>query len=257
MRRLRHDQRAGCADARVSGGARIEGCTRSRRPRARRSTSPSCRTRDRVASGWSPTPRPSTIPTCSSSACERDSPRSSPSVDRERSAGGCGRLTTGDPTVVDEPTRDHPPPRAAAPTAASARGRRRCALEPSPRSPTRRRDYLGTSHRQRRRAIGGRPRPRRARRAVLAPRRLRGAARQRRHDRCSGTPPRSASSSGAAEHLVCGEFSSKFAAVTRAAPHLDDPDGDRDRARARTRRASTDRRRRRVRATRTTRRRPA
>ncbi|MBK5288827.1 MAG: phosphoserine transaminase, partial [Acidimicrobiia bacterium] len=25
------------------------------------------------------------------------------------------------------------------------------------------------------------------------------------------------------EHLVCGEFSSKFAAVTRAAPHLDDP----------------------------------
>jgi phosphoserine aminotransferase len=27
-----------------------------------------------------------------------------------------------------------------------------------------------------------------------------------------------------AQHLVCGEFSSKFAAVTRAAPHLDDPD---------------------------------
>jgi phosphoserine aminotransferase len=27
-----------------------------------------------------------------------------------------------------------------------------------------------------------------------------------------------------AQHLVCGEFSSKFAAVTRGAPHLDDPD---------------------------------
>jgi phosphoserine aminotransferase len=27
-----------------------------------------------------------------------------------------------------------------------------------------------------------------------------------------------------AQHLVCGEFSSKFAAVTRAAPHLEDPD---------------------------------
>ncbi len=27
-----------------------------------------------------------------------------------------------------------------------------------------------------------------------------------------------------AQHLVCGEFSAKFASVTRAAPHLDDPD---------------------------------
>ena len=27
-----------------------------------------------------------------------------------------------------------------------------------------------------------------------------------------------------AQHLVCGEFSSKFASVTRAAPHLDDPE---------------------------------
>jgi phosphoserine aminotransferase len=27
-----------------------------------------------------------------------------------------------------------------------------------------------------------------------------------------------------AQHLVCGEFSAKFAGVTRAAPHLDDPD---------------------------------
>ena len=27
-----------------------------------------------------------------------------------------------------------------------------------------------------------------------------------------------------AQHLVCGEFSAKFAVVTRAAPHLDDPD---------------------------------
>ena len=42
---------------------------------------------------------------------------------------------------------------------------------------------------------------------------------------CSGTPPRSASSSARSTHLVIGEFSSKFAAVTRAAPHLDDPAG--------------------------------
>ena len=39
----------------------------------------------------------------------------------------------------------------------------------------------------------------------------------------SGTPPPSASSSSAAEHLVFGEFSSKFAGVTRDAPFLDDP----------------------------------
>ena len=61
------------------------------------------------------------------------------------------------------------------------------------------------------------------RRPVLAPRRLRGADRQRRLDAVLGRGRRSVSIERRSTHLVIGEFSSKFAAVTRAAPHLDDP----------------------------------
>ena len=69
--------------------------------------------------------------------------------------------------------------------------------------------------------------PRRARRAVLAARRLRGAARQRREHRCSGTPPRSASSTTRAEHLVFGEFSVEVRRGHRRGAVPRRPGGDR------------------------------
>ena len=80
--------------------------------------------------------------------------------------------------------------------------------------------YLGTSHRQDGVRSVVRPHPARPRRPVLAPRRLRGADRQRRLARRSGTPPSFGLIDRGGAPLVIGEFSSKFAAVTtrRAAP---------------------------------------
>ena len=83
--------------------------------------------------------------------------------------------------------RHRPPARAPSrATAASVPARRRCATRRSPRSPTPRHGYLGTSHRRDGVRSVVAPHPRRHRRALLAARRLRGAARQRRLDAVLG-----------------------------------------------------------------------
>ncbi len=67
----------------------------------------------------------------------------------------------------------------------------------------------------------------------VAARRLRGPARQRRHDRVLGRRHVRPDRRSAASTSCFGEFSSKFAAAAAAAPHLDEPDGDRVRRPAR------------------------
>ena len=93
---------------------------------------------------------------------------------------------------------------------------------------------MGTSHRQKPVRAARRPGPKRVARAVRAARRLRGGARQRRHHGVLGRrdllPDRER-----ALHLTYGEFSSKFAACTRAAPFLADPIVDRRAGRRRAR----------------------
>ena len=72
--------------------------------------------------------------------------------------------------------------------------------------------------------VGRRARPRRPRRAVLAPRRLRGAARQRRHHRVLGRGHVRARSSGAASTSCSASSPPSSPAATAPRPHLDDPE---------------------------------
>ena len=100
--------------------------------------------------------------------------------------------------MPDTPQPSGSRPSCCRPTGASGRGRRRSGPRPSPRSPRRRRTYLGTSHRRDGGAVG-RPRASaRAARAAPAARRLRGARSATAARRRSGTRPRSGSSTGAA-----------------------------------------------------------
>ena len=93
-------------------------------------------------------------------------------------------VSSRDPTAARPTSRSRPS--CARATDASAPVRRRCRDEAVAALAARRTGYLGTSHRRDGVRSVVAPHPRRARRAVRPPRRLRGAARQRRLDAVLG-----------------------------------------------------------------------
>ena len=128
-------------------------------------------------------------------------------ADREDPVGSARRVT-------DAATDPAPRRAAARPTAASARARRRCATRRSPRSPRPRPGYLGTSHRKpacARSSAASAPACASCSRCPTATRCCSATAARPR----SGTRPSFGLVERRSQHLVFGEFSSKFAAVTR------------------------------------------